>query len=318
MPSITQVKYILAVDRHGHFGVAAKHCRVAQPSLSTQIQKVEEEIGFAIFDRGHKPVVATDKGRRFMAQARQLMAEYDRLLQVSSEESETMRGDLRLGIIPTVLPYLVPSFIHSFAHEYPQVTVHLEERPTRVMIEALLDDQLDAGILATPVREAKGLRQITLYYEPLYVYVSRKHVLAEKTRIGLRDLRKNDIWLLRDGNCLRDQTVNLCNEFRSTSPIENVQFEGGSLETLRQLILKGSGYTVVPSLFASTLTPGERQAMVREFTPPTPAREISLLYRRDRWKSDLVQALVSTIKSSLPGGLLTQPSARMTVLPVSE
>lgn len=316
MPSISQLEYIVAVDKYRHFGKAAENCHVTQPTLSMQIQKVEEEIGFPIFDRIKKPIVPTPKGAKFIHQAKALLHEHHKLMDISRNQSEELSGELRLGVIPTVAPYLLPLFIESFAKDYPLIHLVIDELKTETIIQMLNEDSLDAGILATPLQES-GLRERKMYYEPFSLYVAKSHPLNARKRIKEDDLRGDELWLLQDGHCLRNQVARYCS-LKTTDHMvfPTIQFEGGNLDTLRNVIRRSKGYTLVPRLFVETLSEAERREYVREFEKPVPTREISLVFRRDQWKSDILQALQKSITSKLPEDLMTTDPKRQTVLAI--
>lgn len=302
MPSLIQLEYIVAVDKHRHFGKAADECHVTQPTLSMQIQKVEEEIGYPIFDRLKKPIMPTDKGQKFIAQAKVLLHEHHKLMDLSKHQSGEISGDLRLGVIPTIAPYLLPLFLESFSKQYPKVHLNIDEMKTEDILSKLRADEIDAGILATPLHES-GLRERPIFYEPFYLYVGKSHPLNARKRIKEDDLSGEDMWLLSDGHCFRTQIVRYCSLKKEESVFPNVHFEGGSVDTLRNMIRKSHGYTLVPGLFVETLSEAEKRDYVREIEKPVPSREVSLIYRRDQWKSDVLKALEDTIRKKLPASL---------------
>jgi LysR family hydrogen peroxide-inducible transcriptional activator len=315
MPSISQLEYIVAVDKYRHFGKAAEHCHVTQPTLSQQIQKLEEEIGFPIFDRIKKPVVPTAKGLKFLTQSKVLLHEHQRLLDISRFESNEVSGEFKLGVIPTIAPYLLPLFIESFSKNHPAIHLSIDELKTETIVARLREDQLDAAILATPLKEV-GLRERPIFYEPFSLYVAKSHPLNSRKRIKEDDLSGKDMWLLQDGHCFRNQVVRWCSLKPGDGVFPNVQFEGGNIDTLRYLIRKSQGYTLVPQLFVETLSAGERNDFVREFEKPAPVRQVSLVYRRDQWKSDILAALEAAIVKSLPRGLTTFDPKRNEILAI--
>jgi LysR family transcriptional regulator, hydrogen peroxide-inducible genes activator len=308
MPTLSQLHYIVTVDQLGHFGKAAEACHVAQPSLSMQIQKVEEELGIQIFDRSQKPIRATEKGRRLIEQARVVLRENNRLLEVSRMDSLEISGPLRLGIIPTVAPYLLPLFIEKFASHYAKVTLKIDELKTQDIIAGLQSDAIDAGILATPLHEP-GLEEVPLYNEEFLLFIGADHPLAKRKRIREEELDGREMWLLQDGHCLRNQMIKICSLRGERGAFPNVQFEGGNLETLRYLIKQGRGYTIVPRLFVDGLPEAEVRKFVKEFESPVPSREISLVHKAKHWKADIFQALQKTISATLPGDVM-RPSSR--------
>ncbi len=299
MPSLTQLEYIVAVEKLRHFGKAADSCHVTQPTLSMQIQKVEEEIGYPLFDRLKKPVMPTAKGQKFIQQAKVLLHEHLKLMDLSKNQGGEVSGELRLGVIPTVAPYLLPLFLDSFSGKYPKVHLLIDEMKTEDILAGLRDDRVDAGILATPLHEP-GLKERPLYYEPFSLYVSKLNPLNARKRVKESDIEGHDMWLLADGHCFRTQIMRYCSLHEKDGVFHNVAFAGGNLDTLRNLIRKSKGYTLVPSLFVETLSESERRDYVREFEKPVPSREISLIYRRDQWKSDVLAALEATIRERLP------------------
>lgn len=315
MPSLIQLEYIVAVEKLRHFGKAADTCHVTQPTLSMQIQKVEEEVGYPIFDRLKKPIVPTPKGQRFIEQAKVLLFEHRKLMQMSKSQSEQLQGEFHLGVIPTLAPYLVPLFIAAFSKQYPTVELHIDELKTDVILQMLKDDSLDAGLLATPLHEP-GVTERVLFYEPFHLYVSKTHKLHDRKRISEDDLDGNDMWLLQDGHCFRNQVVRFCSLKNDDGVFPNIHFEGGNIDTLRNIIKKSMGYTMVPALFVETLSESEIRDFVRDFEKPTPVREVSLVHRRDQWKSDILQAIEKSIKDGLPASIKSYDPKKTEILKI--
>lgn len=302
MPSLSQLEYIVAVEKFRHFGKAAAACHVTQPTLSMQVQKVEEEIGYQLFDRLKKPILPSAKGRRFIEQAKILLHEHKKLVDLSKRQGSELSGELKIGVIPTLAPYLVPLFIENFSKSYPKVELYIDEMKTNEILQGLKDDTIDAGLLATPLQEA-GVRERVLFYEPFSLYVSKNHPLSDRKRIKEDDLHGSEMWLLEDGHCLRNQVVRFCSLKSEEAVFPNIKFEGGNIDTLRNIIRKSSGYTLVPELFVTTLSEREKSEHVREFEKPLPVREVSLVHRRDQWKSDILDALEKSVKQTLPKAL---------------
>ncbi len=317
MLSITQLEYLVAVEKFRHFGKAANHCHVTQPTLSMQIQKVEDEIGYPIFDRMKKPISPTEKGLRFLLQAKVLLREHQKLVDLSKNQSSEVSGDFRLGVIPTVAPYLIPLFIETFSLEFPKVQLIIDELKTDTILQRLNEDSLDAAIMATPLHE-ENLKERPLYIEPFYLYVAKNHPLSSRKRIREDDLEGSQMWLLEDGHCFRSQIVRYCSLKVREGVFPNVQFEGGNLDTLRYVIRKSRGYTLVPALLVETLTEAEKRDYVREFERPVPAREIGLVHRRDQWKTDVLAALEKTVKTRIPKEFLEPNPKRQQILDVSD
>jgi len=302
MATLTQLQYIVTVEKLRHFGKAALACNVSQPSLSQQIQKVEDEMGLTIFDRLKKPVLPTEKGRLFIEQAKVILKESQKLTELAKQQGAEVSGDFRLGIIPTLAPYLLPLMIEPFSKAYPRVNLRVDELKTETIVEQIRNDTLDGAILATPLHEP-GLKETVLFYEPFYLFVSSEHPLAAKKKIGEDDLDGSEMWLLQDGHCLRNQVVRVCSIKNEKGVYKNIRFEGGNLETLRYLVKRTRGYTLIPQLFVDTLPESERRNHVREFAAPVPSREVSLVYRRDHWKADILSAVEKTVEANLPDKL---------------
>lgn len=302
MPTLTQIEYIVAVEKLRHFGKAAKACHISQPTLSMQIQKVEEEVGFLLFDRLQKPILPTEKGRRFIEQAKILAREHQKLIQISRQDENEISGEFRLGIIPTLTAYVIPLFIEEFSKRYPHVELTIDELKTDSIVTALREDRLDVGILATPLGE-EGLKEKNLFYEPFQLYLSPSHPLLKKKMIAHNDLNGSEMWLLQDGHCFRNQMIRFCSLNKKQGVFKNIHFEGGNLETLKQIVKNSRGCTLIPWLLAHTLPEQELKNHVREFEKPVPTREISLIYRRNQWKLDILQALEKILLEKIPPAL---------------
>ena len=295
--TITQLEYIIAVDTFGSFAEAARHCYVTQPTLSMQIKKVEEELGVLLFDRSKKPVMTTEIGQLVVAQARITVQEASRIKELIQSQKDEVKGELRIGIIPTLSPYLLPLFITDFMHQYPDITLIIEEMLSDQIIEKLSIDLLDVGILVTPIHQ-RNLIEIPMFYESFVVYTSEGHRLAEQEQINFSALNLNEMWLLREGHCFRSQVMNICGEKLDNSS-QQLQFESGSLETLRRIIDQQSGYTLLPELAAKGLSKSER-SRIRRFTNPQPVREVSLVIHRSYMKRRLIELLKASILAHIP------------------
>lgn len=307
MPSLTQLKYIVAVDEHRHFGMASKAENVSQPSLSQQIQKAEEELGTVIFDRAAKPIRVTEAGERIIRQARLILTEHQHLLDLGQQKSGEISGHLKIGIIPTLSPYLLPLFLPSLAKKYPLIQLEISELQTQAIVKLLHEERLDVGLLATPLHE-KGLHEIPLFYEPFMVYHSAKHPNFKKQSVSLKDLKEERAWVLADGHCFGDQMMNYCSVNRNSPVLPNVQFQGGSFETLQHLVDGSESYTLFPQLFVDRLSRSVREHQVKTFKAPSPSREVSLVYKRKVWKHDLLEVLEKSISDGLPKDLPRKPT----------
>lgn len=300
MPTITQLEYLLAVDKERHFGKAAQHCNVSQPSLSAQIQKMEEELGLVIFDRSKKPILPTESGLEILEQARIVLREHKKLQTIADIKAVEPKGDFELAIIPTLASYVVPLFVSEFGKKYPKVNIGIHEYKTEDIIRKLQNDELDAGLLVTPLKD-ESLIERHLYYEPFYCYMNEKHPLLEKDELQGKDLKREDLWILSEGHCFRDQVLNICSEKEEKGfVIPNIRFESGNLETIIKLVKNSSGYTLLPEMAVSGLSDFEMKNHIREFADPVPTREISLVYTRSFLKETIMNALEESIIENLP------------------
>jgi LysR family hydrogen peroxide-inducible transcriptional activator len=296
--TFTQLEYIIAIDNHRHFARAADACFITQPTLSMQVQKLEDTLGVKIFDRSRSPVVPTEAGKAILNQAKKILLEKDRIGEIISARKGLLEGELRIGIIPTLAPYLLPLFVQSFTRKYPKIKLVVFEKTTGNLLQLLRNSDLDVGILVTPFHE-KGIREEVLFYEELLVYVSENNGLHQKNYVLAKDIDPNKLWLLEEGHCFRSQMINLCELFRATRQGSHFDYEAGSFETLRRMVEMNDGITVLPEL--ATLDFNKRQqGLIRHFRKPVPMREVSLVVQRDFVKERLVGILKEEILDCIP------------------
>lgn len=301
--TITQLRYVLAVAEHQNFTRAAEKVFVTQPTLSMQIQKLEEELSVQIFDRVKKPVTLTEVGKKIVEQARNIVNESERIRDIVDQEKGFIGGNFRIGIIPTVMPTLLPMFLKTFITRYPKVELKIEELGTEALIEGILEGYLDAGIAATPLEEG-GLNEKILYYEPFEAYIPAAHRLAQVEKLDVNDLEIDDILLLKDGHCFKDNVVNLC---RVVKNVENDRFklQSGSFETMLRLCDEGLGMTLLPYLHRLNLSDREI-ARLKPFKDPVPARQVSLVYAKSELKIQIIEALQEVILGVVKGAIAFQ------------
>jgi len=296
--NLQQLEYIIAVDNNRHFLRAAEKCFVTQATLSMMIQKLEEELGVKIFDRSKQPVKPTDIGVKIIAQARRILSEGGRIKELIKEAKGEVSGELRIGIIPTLAPYLVPLFLKEFRNDYPQVKLIISEHTTTSIIRRLKSGQLDAGILATPL-EDNSIKEQVLFYEKYFLYVNNKEKGFNKQYVLPADIDINRLWLLEEGHCMRSQILNLCELKKRHEVEEKLHYEAGSIETLKNLVEKNFGITIIPELATFDLTPSQKKRL-RVFKSPVPVREISIATHREYVKDKLIEALMKTILAVIP------------------
>ena len=315
MPTLTQLEYIVAVERHRHFRLAAKARHVTQPTLSMQIQKLEDELGVEIFDRSAKPVRPTAIGQRILDQSRVILSQVSLLTGLISEEKQSLEGDLRLAVIPTLAPYLLPRFVAEVASRFPRLRLSIEESKTEDIVAALRKNQLDLGLLVTPLGD-ELLVEHRLFDEPFYVYAAAGSELAQRREISDADLKGQRLLLLTEGHCMREQMLRICPRQRpkSGAGAEALAFESGSIETLCHLVEQGLGYTVIPHLARDYRD--QRRGRIIPFDEPHPTREVSLVAHHSFARVTLLSEFTKLISDSLPSELRQPPRARQTRVPI--
>ena len=294
--TITQLKYTLAVAESGNFTTASEKCFVTQPTLSMQVQKLEDELGITIFNRSTKPLQVTEIGGKVLSQARKIVEESSRMNDVISQEKGIIGGTLKVGIIPTVSSTLLPLFLNIFIKKHKNVELSIEEYNTDTISKKLEDNTIDCAIAATPLNNSKIIER-PLYYEPFVAYVPEHHFLSGNKSLELEDLTNSNLLILEDGHCFRNQVLNLC----SLGDL-NKQYElkSGSFETLINLSNNGPWMTIIPYLHSNNLSSKNIQNII-PFDDPAPAREISMIYSKSQLKLPVINALMGTISSVVRG-----------------
>jgi len=298
--TITQLQYVLAIAEHKNFTKAAEKCFVTQPTLSTQIQKLEEELDVLIFDRSKKPIELTDVGRKIVLQAKNIVNESDRIQDIVDQQKGFIGGDFKIGIIPTIMPTLLPMFLKAFIKKYPKVNLKIEELTTEDIIKKINEGHLDAAIVSTPL-ENESIKERVLFYEPFVGYIPSNHRLSSKKKIEVSDLEIDDMLLLEDGHCFRDGVINLCKTFKNQAN-ESFQLESGSIETLVKLSNEGLGMTLLPYLHTMDLNDKLKENL-RYFNDPTPAREVSIIHHKSELKMQIIDALHNVISGIIRGAI---------------
>lgn len=301
--TITQLKYVLAVAEHQNFTKAAEKTFVTQPTLSMQIQKLEEELEIQIFDRSKKPIELTDIGKKIVEQAHKIVNESERMLDIVDQEKGFIGGMFKLGIIPTVMPTLLPMFLKNFSIRHPKVQLKIEELNTDEIITKLQIGYLDAAIAATPLNQEK-IKERVLYFEPFVGYIPENHRLFSKDKLTVDDLDIDDILLLEDGHCFRDGIINLCKTPRSADN-DTFHLESGSFETLIKLADEGLGMTLLPYLHTLDIDSSKTKNL-KYFKDPSPAREVSLIYLKSELKMQIINALFDSISGVVRGAIAFQ------------
>jgi LysR family hydrogen peroxide-inducible transcriptional activator len=309
--NLQQLEYIVAVDKHRHFQRAADECCVTQATLSMMIKKLEEELEVILFDRSKQPVVPTETGKGIILQAKVILKETSYLRQLANDTKAEVKGQIRIGIIPTLAPYLLPLFLYNLLKNNPQLKVKISELNTNQIVEQLEKDHLDVGILATPIN-IEGLKEYPLFYEKLVVYVSDKETTLKKKFILPEEIDVNRLWLLEEGHCLRSQMMNLCELRKKNTDFSNLEYEAGSIESLLKIVEMNNGITVVPELAVINFSE-KQKSQIREFKAPVPVREISLVTYRHFVKTKLLEVLADEIKTGVEAFLPHQNEKQFVV-----
>ena len=310
--TITQLYYVLAVAEHQNFTKAAEKCFVTQPTLSMQIQKLEDQLDIQIFDRTKKPIELTEIGKKIVNQAKNIVNEADRIQDIVDQQKGFIGGEFKLGIIPTVMPTLLPMFLKTFIKRYPKVKLKIEELTTEEIIQRIKDGNLDAAIASTPL-ENENIKERVLYFEPFVAYVPNHHRLHDTKKLDINDLEIEDMLLLEDGHCFRDGVINLCKSIKQTGE-SHFQLESGSIEMLVKLSNEGLGMTLLPYLNTLDLKEKEKENL-RYFNEPSPAREVSIIYNKSELKIQIVEALQSVISGIIRGAIVFQNVQIISPLP---
>ncbi|MGC1203937.1 MAG: LysR substrate-binding domain-containing protein [Flavobacteriaceae bacterium] len=301
--TITQLYYVLAVAENQNFTKAAAKCFVTQPTLSMQIQKLEDQLDVQIFDRSKKPIELTDIGRKIVHQARNIVNESYRIQDIVDQQKGFIGGEFKLGIIPTVMPTLLPMFLKNFIKKHPKVKLKIEELTTEEIIIRIKDGHLDAAIAATPL-EDESIKERVLYFEPFVSYIPKGHRLYTSKKIDVSDLDIDDMLLLEDGHCFKDGVLNLCKAFKNHLD-DKFQLESGSIETLIKLSNEGLGMTLLPYLHTLDINEKEKENL-HYFNEPSPAREVSIIYHKSELKMQIIEALQDVISGIIRGAIAFQ------------
>lgn len=294
--NIQQLEYLIAVDKYKHFGKAAQACFVTQPTLSAMIQKLEDELDLKIFDRTTHPIRTTDVGLEVITHCKNIIDSVNELKNKANLLNNILGGRLNLGIIPTVSSYILPAQIFSFLKENPKIDLSVKEMTTENIIKGLKSGELDAGMIATPYSDAKNFYNDVLFNEELMAYSSNGRDIDEY--ITPEEIKRDQVWLLEEGNCLRTQFEHICHLKENSLKPKNLEFLGSSISTLVHMVDSIGGVTILPELAIDQLSK-EQQTKITRFKKPFPYREVSIIYYKPTYKQKIIDELVSFIRKSL-------------------
>ena len=307
--TLQQLEYILAVNQFRHFAKAAEYCRVTQPTLSAMIQKLEEELDTRIFDRSQQPVCPTPVGIHIIEQAQNILVQANRIKNIIEEEKHSLTGTFKLGILPTVAPSLLPRFFPQLMKKYPDLDIRVVEMKTNDIKKALQTGEIDAGIVAS-LTGMEELQQTPLFYEQFFAYVSREDALFNNEVIRTSDLNGEQLWLLDEGHCFRDQLVRFCQ--MKSARASQLAYHLGSMETFMRMVESGKGVTFIPELAVLQLGDAQKE-LVRSFAIPCPTRQVVLLTNKNFIRHTLLEVLVKEIKLSVPKEMLSLKATQAVV-----
>lgn len=292
--NLRELQYLVALAEHRNFGRAAEVCLVSQPTLSTQIRKLEEELGVALVERAPRNVLLTAAGAEIVERARRALHEVEQIRVAARRWNQPGAGSVRLGVFPTLGPYLLPHVVPRIGERFPRLELLLVEDKSDALLERLDEGGLDAAILATPVQHAQ-LHCETLFDEPFLLAVPRRHPLARRAAVDVAELAAHDLMLLEDGHCLREQALDICHMAGGT---EAARFRATSLETLRQMVLAGSGITLLPQLAATAPTPHAEGIRLLRFAGEPPGRRVALFWRKSSALDDVLAAVAAIVREA--------------------
>lgn len=293
--NLQQLEYIIALDQYRHFGHAAEHCSVSQPTLSTMVQKLEDELGAKIFDRSRSGIVPTSVGARLIEQAAAVLHQVSVLREIVADNENTLGGSVTVAILPTIAPYLLPRVNEIIIGELPNLHINFVEMVTEQCMDALRSGQIDMAIIASD--ESDGVQTTPLYYEEFFGYVARNETLFSHSSIRTSEVNPASLWLLDEGHCFRDQLMRFCQLRRNYDA--RLSYRRGSLQTFMHMVERGQGMTFIPELSLDVLN-AEHRELVRPFALPRPCRMVALSTRVDYARTALAARFSDVLRAAVP------------------
>jgi LysR family hydrogen peroxide-inducible transcriptional activator len=297
--NVRALQYFVKLADLRHFSKAADACFVSQPTLSTQIKKLEDELGVQLVERSPKNIMLTQVGEEIAERARLVLSDIEQIRAVARRSGNPAEGVLRLGLFPTLAPYYLPHVVPAVRKRYPHMRLQLAEEKTETVLSMLRKGELDAGLLALPIHD-EGLEVEALFEEPFVVAVPADHALSKKKSVGLQDLEGEELLLLEEGHCLREHALEVC---ALAGAHERVDFHATSMETLRQMVAAGVGVTLMPLLSVKPPIAETDNLVIRPFSNPVPSRTIALVWRSSSAMASFLVELSASLRS-IPPSLL--------------
>jgi LysR family hydrogen peroxide-inducible transcriptional activator len=289
--NIQSLKYLVALSKHKHFGKAANACFVSQPALSMRIAKLEDSLGIKLLERTNKSVMLTTHGMVIAERAKFILNQVQEVRDIAKLAKDPFCGELKIGVFPTLAPYLLPLVIPQLSKDYPKISFYLIEEQTTQLVEKLKEGKLDAALLAQPT-PVKDFNHNKLFTEEFLLAIPAKHPLAKLKKVNYEHLHDNNLLLLDEGHCLREQALSICNNMRV---MENQNFRATSLETLRQMVTAGVGITLMPRLACHA----HDNIIYVPFAAPQPIRSVGLFWRTTSARQVLLEQVANKIKNIL-------------------
>ncbi|MEG1521091.1 MAG: LysR substrate-binding domain-containing protein [Bacteroidales bacterium] len=305
--TLQQMEYIVAVDQYRHFARAAESCGVTQSTLSSMIQKLEAELDMLLFDRNTHPVKPTLSGEEIIRQAKVVLYHASQLKEMALSEHHLEKGEIKLGIIPTIAPYILPRFFKKLYQKHPDIQLRVIEAHSTSLMERLERAELDMAILTAPAIRADML-EIPLYREKLLAYVSMNEALSAQAEINIDQLPSDHLWVLQEGHCLRNQVLNFCEKKSDYAAI----YEAGSIETLVKIVDENGGYTIIPEFHVQLLRKCQ-QKQIRRLVNPEPFREIVLMIRKDYVRERMLNIIADTLRDIIPDHMVNERLKRFAI-----
>ena len=299
-----QLEYSIALQKYANYSKAAKHLGITQPALSLQIKNLESSLGIYLFDRSKKPLSVTFEGQKFLTKAQEIVNQFSQLESFAQSLKEDFAGEIVVGIIPTLAPYLVPLFINDINEKYPLLKVTIKETITEQIIEGVTSGDIQLGIVATPIVTSRKFDIQPLFYESFQLFISDNHPLAGEEMIDIDTISSDDLWLLKEGNCFRDQVNNICGFSKNINTTQKFTYESNSIEALCRIVEYQGGITFLPEL--STMHLGEeREDMLKEIKGHKRVREISMLSIPNETRIRFIEKIKESIQSNIPSSMLS-------------
>ena len=307
--TLQQFEYIIALEKFRHFTKAAEYCNVTQPTLSAMIQKLEDELEVKIFDRSQQPIAPTPAGLLVIKQAKEALVQAEQIKNIVQEQKQDVAGKFTLGILPTIAPYLLPRFISVLMKKYPKLELRIAEMKTHEIKRALLNGEIDAGVLAD-IEDLEEYNISHLFYEQYMAYVSKSCPLFEKQLVKSSDLQNHQLWLLDEGHCFRDQMVKYC-QIKSAQDSQ-MTYSLGSIETFMRMVESGCGVTFIPWMAVQQLSESQKE-LVRPFAIPVPTRHLVVATNKNFIRNTILTAIIEEIQASVPKAMHSLATSQVAV-----